>query len=205
LKIRGFGVWDSCSQFNQRKKGFHMRAIWLFAIGIVPVSVMAQANYVVFQNSVLMPPPDRLVRFGDGTPVTGTNYMAQLTVGLSADSLQPTTAAPSRFRIETTSQPGTWSGQNIVLPFAPGTVLTMQVRVWDSNFGTFEQARSVPGQAGVLVPFLWTVPNEAAPITDHYMLGFVGGITPIPCPEPNVFALALLAIPAAVLWRKCRR
>jgi hypothetical protein len=173
---------------------------------ILPLTCLSQGTFVVFQNNVLTPPPDRLVRDVNGNPLVGTNYVAQLTVGLSPDSLQPTTAAPSRFRVETTSQPGTWSGNTINLqtPSGPGSVLMMQVRVWDSTLGTFEQACAI-GQAGVLPLFTWLVPSGTGPITEHYMHGFVGG-TPLPCPEPGSFALLLVALPlAAICYFKRRR
>jgi hypothetical protein len=67
-------------------------------------------NYVVFQNGVLNPPPDRLVRFADGSPMVGANFMAQLLVGATPDSLQPTTAAPAPFRAPGTMFAGMWIG-----------------------------------------------------------------------------------------------
>lgn len=168
---------------------------------LAPVMAMAQANYVVFQNNVLTPPPDRLVRFTDGSPLVGTHYMAQLLVGTSASSLLPTTAAPSRFRDPSTQVPGTWVGNTINLPgFLPGTVLTMQVRVWDSTFGNFDQA-CMMNQAGLLPAFDWVMPNATDPIEAHYMLGFVGGI-PTPCPEPATIALGVLGIAALLLKRR---
>jgi hypothetical protein len=169
---------------------------------LAPIMVVAQANYVVFQNNVLTPPPDRLVRFSDGSPLVGTHYMAQLLVGLSPDSLQPTTAAPSRFRDPATQIPGTWSGNTINLPgFTPGMVLTMQVRVWDSTYGNFDQACTM-NQAGLLPAFTWVVPNETDPIDAHYMHNFVGGI-PTPCPEPAMIALGLIGIAALAFKRRC--
>jgi hypothetical protein len=178
----------------------------LLAILVLPYSALSQSDYVVFQNNVLTPPPERRVLGVDFQPLVGTNYMAQLLIGPSPDSLVPTTAAPARFRDPGTSLPGTWSGYNIALPgFAPGSELYMQVRVWDSNFGlTFEQACAVaPGQAGLLPVFTWTVPGQAAPPQDHYMLGFVGGI-PAPCPEPGVIGMFCLALPVLLIWGKRR-
>ena len=164
---------------------------------------IAQANYVVFQNVVLTPPPDRLVRFADGTPLVGTHFMAQLLVGTSPDSLQPTTAAPSQFRDPATQVPGTWSGGTINLPgFTPGMTLTMQVRIWDSTYGNFDEACMV-NQASLLPAFNWVVPNVTDPIEAHYMLGFVGGI-PTPCPEPATIGLGLLGV-AALLFVRRRR
>ena len=179
-----------------------MNRIVLCAALLAPAFAIAQGNYVVFQNNVLTPPPDRLVRFADGTPLVGTHFMAQLLVGTSPGSLQPTTAAPSRFRDPATQIPGTWSGNSINLPaFTPGTILTMQVRIWDSTFGNFDEACMV-NQAGLLPSFNWMVPNETDPIEAHFMLGFVGGI-PTPCPEPATIGFALLGVVA--LWFVRRR
>jgi hypothetical protein len=170
---------------------------------LCPTIVIAQGNYVVFQNIVLTPPPDRLVRFTDGSPMVGTQFMAQLLVGTSSDSLQPTTAAPSRFRDPATQVPGTWNGTTINLPgFTPGMVLTMQVRIWDSTFGNFDEA-CVVNQAGLLPTFEWVVPGETDPIEAHYMLNFVGGI-PTPCPEPATVGLGVLGVATLLLVRKRR-
>ena len=180
-----------------------MKRIFLCAAFLVPAMAIAQGNYVVFQNNVLTPPPDRLVRFTDGTPLVGTHFVAQLMVGASPDSLQPTTVAPSRFRDPATQVPGTWSGNTINLTgFNPGTILTMQVRIWDSTFGTFDEACMV-NQASLLPTFDWVVPNETDPIEAHYMLNFVGGI-PTPCPEPAAIGLGLLGI-ASLLFVRRRR
>jgi len=174
------------------------RAVCL--IVFAPILAAAQGNYVVFENIVLAPPPDRLVRFTDGSPMVGTNFMAQLLVGLTPNSLQPTTAAPAQFRDPGTTVPGTWRGNTINLPgFTPGMVLTMQVRIWDSNYGDFDQA-CLFNQAGLLPTFDWTVPGESEPVDAHYMLNFVGGI-PTPCPEPGIWALALVGLAVALLLR----
>lgn len=189
-----------------------MRAKLALAVAglILPFTALSQSEFVVFRNDVLMPPPDRLVRGITFDPLVGTNYMAQLLMGSSPDSLQPTTVPPSRFRAEGTSLPGTWVGGNIpvLLPPGPGpgTEVTMQVRIWDSNFGlTFDEACAVgPGYAGLLPVFTWVVPGPMAPIEDHYMHNFVGGL-PTPCPEPATVALLCLALPLLVFWRAKRQ
>jgi len=115
--------------------------------------------------------------------------------------LQPTTVSPSRFRPPGTTVPGTWVGGTINLPaFTPGTILSMQVRIWDSNYGNFDQA-CMFNQAGLMPTFDWVVPGVSEPVDAHYMLNFVGGV-PTPCPEPATFALALLMLPAAYFLRR---
>jgi len=130
--------------------------------------------------------------------MVGTNFMAQLLVGATPDSLQPTTAAPARFRPPGTMFPGMWVGYDIGLPDAtPGTRLVMQVRVWDSNYGDFDQA-SMFNQAGLLPVFEWGAPSVGGPSADHRMFNFVGGI-PIPVPEPTPAWLLVSIAPMAFL------
>jgi hypothetical protein len=183
-----------------------MRMALVATVGflVLPFSALSQSDFVVFRNDVLTG-PNRLVLGSDAMPLVGTNYMAQLLIGASPDSLVPVAVpAPARFRAPGTPLPGTWVGYNVSVPLAPGTEVYMQVRVWDSNFGlTFDQACAL-NQAGLLPVFTWTVPGSMAPIEDHYMQGFVGGI-PVPCPEPSVVALFFLAVPVLALWRVRRR
>lgn len=181
-----------------------MRFACIALLPLAPALAFSQGIYVNFNNAVLTPPPDRFVRFYDGTPMVGTNFAAQLLIGVDAGSLQPTAVAPSRFRNSDTALPGTWQGRNIDLTgILPGTVLTMQVRVWNTDFGTFEQAAQF-SQAGALQPFQWTAPASGSRPEDYLMHGFVGGF-PFPIPEPTVLALAILALPFTFLWRKYRR
>lgn len=184
-----------------------MRAKFALAVAglMLPLRAISQSDFVVFRNDVLMPPPDRLVRDVNFDPLVGTNYMAQLLIGSSPDSLVPTTVT-ARFR-EGGPLAGTWVPpvRNVFVYQPPGTELTMQVRVWDSNFGlTFDQACAVGSYAGLLPAFTWVVPPPTAPIEEHYMHNFVGGI-PAPCPEPTTVALLCLALPLLALWGAKRR
>jgi hypothetical protein len=175
-----------------------------FALLVLPFTGMSQGDFVVFRNDVLTG-PNRLVLGPDAMPLAGTNYLAQLTIGASPDSLQPVAfPAPAHFRPEGTPPAGTWVGYNVsILGVQPGADLYMQVRVWDSNFGLSFDEACAAGQAGLLPVFTWTVPGSMAPIQDHYMQGFVGGI-PVPCPEPGVVGLVCLALPVALMWRARR-
>jgi hypothetical protein len=55
---------------------------------------------------------DRKVYSSSGAPLAGTNFLAQLYYGASADSLTPATGAPVRFRDipATDALAGTWVG-----------------------------------------------------------------------------------------------
>src|SRR5687767_14053832 len=108
---------------------------------------LLRAQNVRFDNAVLVPhvtDGDVLVRTSQGAPLTGTNFVAQLYYGTSASALIADTAAPARSRVPTTSQPGTWIGQDRNLTgFSAGSLIVLAVRVWDITTGsTYEQASS---------------------------------------------------------------
>ena len=167
----------------------------ILAVFCIPAFGQGVVN---FNNNVLPPPPDRLIRFPDGTPVVGTNYVAQLYYGATPDSLQVHTAAPSRFRVPTTQSPGTWSGGNrTLIGGGVGTTLCLQVRIWDSTFGTFEQS-PIRGVSDIF-PYTQQLSSPAAP-SDTWMINFQTGI--ICVPEPSV---ALLGIAGLAVLRLCRR
>ena len=130
---------------------------------IAPFAAFGQAA-VFFSNSseFLTSPPDRLIRFGEGTgelmgtPAFGTNYQVQLYYGASTSAeggLISVTNAPARLRIATTLIPGTWAlgGSRFLLGFdsQSGTV-NLQVRVWDIAWGmTYEEALANPAYDGL--------------------------------------------------------
>src|SRR5687767_5600577 len=114
--------------------------------GIAANRSLGQA-VINFNNNVLIPYAngDVIVRDADGTtPLTGSNFVARLYYGSSAQSLIPDTAAPARFRNVPTSDSfaGTWLGATRTLHgIATGTILVLGVQVWDATSGpTFEQA-----------------------------------------------------------------
>src|SRR5262245_26935828 len=130
---------------------------------------------VNFNNNVLPSPPDRLVRFTDGSPVVGTNFMAQLLYGNDPNSLTPHTTV-ARFRPPTTSPPATWSGGHRTRTGVGGvcTTICLQLRFWDSAFGaTFDQARAAGGgwAESLIFPYSQTVSSPPAP-TDTMMFNF---------------------------------
>jgi hypothetical protein len=149
-----------------------------------PVSVtVAQPASVLFANNVLPNPPDRLVRWFDGSGLTGTNYVAQLYYGLTSSSLTPLTNPPAPFRVHTTAFPGTWNGGTRRLPgISPGTPVFLQVKVWDSRFAaTFEEAFAQGRFALPFQPFSYTPPVNPLMPDELYMMNFNSSIW-LSCP-----------------------
>jgi hypothetical protein len=165
-------------------------AVSLFLV-FTTAAGLAQGT-VTFVNSGAFPTQaDRLVYVywfaGElPRPLVGTNFVAQLYYGSNASSLKPHSAAPSRFRVPTTGSPGTWSGGTRSLQgFAPGQVVTMQVKVWDSSAGpTFNTACN--GLRIVSAIFTYAVPPQNSPAQLYLMDNFRAmspSINGIPCPR----------------------
>lgn len=148
---------------------------------------------------------DRLVRNTDGTPLTGTNYIAQLLYGADASSLQPHTGTAT-FRAGTPTQPGTWIGATRTLNgFSYSTATTpsfvqVAVRVWDIRDGlTFEQAVANGGEWGISDSYRWQIPTSTA-VTSAFYMEDLRGFTLVP--EPSVIGLGLIGIGALVMLRR---
>jgi hypothetical protein len=129
-------------------------------VSVVEPAIVRFANDVPFQT-----PGERIVRWPDGSGITGTNYLVQLYYGPNSSTLQPLPDPPLRFRPHNTATPGTWVGANRTLPgIAPGTQVWLEVRMWDSRRGaTFEQAQSAGGLAARFFPFTYTPPAGPLP------------------------------------------
>jgi hypothetical protein len=174
------------------------RWIALLALAVAMTSY-AQDAEVNFANNVFTPP--RLVTFQhNGVPVTGTNFSAALLYGTSATSLTPH-PVPARFRVSTTTQPGTWSGGIRTLTGIaniPGTVVWMQVGVYDNTqFTSYSAALAGGGVLVTSIIFPFTVPTPPLGPTSLDMVNFQM------IPEPSVIALA--AFGALALWTVKRR
>jgi hypothetical protein len=148
-------------------------------------------NHRVLQ-SLFADSADRLVRDVNGNPLVGTNYLAQLYLGATPETLMAHTAAPARFRAAQTSMPGTWvSGNRSLAAPGPGPIV-LEVRVWDSAAGaTYEQAsQNTTGlQYGKSGTFNYDPCGTPIPMPNcELMLGFLGftlRTNAIP-PRPNV-------------------
>jgi hypothetical protein len=153
----------------QPTKGYLVKLTSILAACLTVVaSAMGQGNFVDFSNSrIFSTPADRLVYLDHvgGTPLVGTNWVAQLYYGADPCSLVAHTATPARFRPPGTSVPGTWvGGLRSLSGFVPGDTLTLQVRVWDiAQFLNFETAVAEGGIFGVSLPFQYTIPSGSPP------------------------------------------
>jgi hypothetical protein len=162
----------------------------------------AQDAEVNFANNVFFPP--RLVTTGAG-PLVGTNFSAVLLYGTSPSSLTPH-PMPARFRVPTTSQPGTWQGGIRTLtgiPNIPGTQVKLQVGVYDNaRWASYAAALAGGGILGTSTVFTYTIPTPPLGPTSLDMANFAAFEIPI-IPEPSVAVLAVVG--ALVLWTVKRR
>jgi len=183
-------------------------------MSVAAVGAFAQGT-VTFLNdtTTLSTPPDRFVRYGQtaasvgltpGAGAGGTNIQVQLyygTSGTAESALIPLSAAPARLRVSTSSAVGTWSagGARTFQTAAAGAQLTLQVRVWDINFGSTYEAAFANGGGfqGKSATFGYVVPQPADPPASFVMANF-GGVTIDIVPEPGSFALAGLGAAAGL-------
>lgn len=176
-----------------------MKKLIPFLTLLVGTTVALAQGTVTFVNSGSFPTmADRLVYLDDGSgsavPIVGTNYAVQLYYGADAASLQAHTAAPSRFRVPTTMSPGTWSGGTRTLTgFVPGSVVTMQIRAFDTAGGP------AVGQSDI---FTYTVPAVGSP-ANQFLMDNLRAFTVV-VPEPSVIGLGLLGL-GALVWLRRRK
>ena len=109
-----------------------------------------------------------LVNDASGKPLTGTSFVAQIWYGTSANTLTKS-FAPSPFRVSQTTFPGSWNpaaaggpgALGTLTGFAPGSTVTLQVRVWDSSVaGGAAQALSKTAGTGLSETFTYTIPPD---------------------------------------------
>jgi len=137
---------------------------------------------VNFNNNGLLAgnPPSILVFNLDGSPLIGTNWVAQLYYsepGSPVPSLIPVANEPAHFRQPTTTHPGTWSGGTRTLAgFDDGSQVVLQVRVWDGElFPNYETAFAAGGTTGKSVLFNYViVPPGSCSVTCYLMVNFQG-------------------------------
>lgn len=142
----------------------------------VTASALAQGTVNFNNNVTFATTADRLVRDISGAPLVGTHFVAQLYYGRTPYELRPVTNAPARFRVTTTSNPGTWSGGARTLNgFYPGETVWLQVRVWNYwAFPNYESAVGYGAVCGVSCPFTYAIPAEGAPPNAFFMENFRG-------------------------------
>jgi hypothetical protein len=156
-------------------------------------------------NRVYATVADRDVYYGDGTPLVGTQYRAQLYFGSDAESLQPVTAAPATFR-DPANIPagsplaGTWIGGTRVLTgFAAGQIVILQVRVWDSTTGADYASAGIRAHS---FTFTYQVPPSGALPGAQYMENLRSFSFLVP--EPSMIGLSALGAGALLMaYRQC--
>jgi hypothetical protein len=183
---------------------------------------LGQGSVVNFNNNVLTD-GDHKVYFdfvGNGADVVGTNYVAELYYADPATSaLTPFATSISKFRVTTTTSPGTWSGKTVTLPIGGVDVpITLEVRVWDAGgpgngiagYDSYDQA-VVARLSGVNTftaescPFSFTQAGGTPPPDDATFMVNLPAFGPslVPCPEPSVIPLGFGAMAALLVL--CRR
>jgi hypothetical protein len=144
------------------------RLLWFSAVLPLSTTTTLAQGVVNFNNNVLSAPPDRLVRFPDGSPVTGTNYVTQLYWSTDGVSFTASSSGPARFRPAGVSPAGTWLGGNRTLPAGVGGIgnsIQLKVRAWDV----------LTGRDGESAPFVYVQRLSAPPkAEDTYMDNFQG-------------------------------
>jgi len=155
---------------------------------------------------------DRLVYYTDNTPLSGTNWYAQLYYatgsGVAASSLHIISGdAPSKFRPVTQSD-GIWAGSvKTFSDVASGQTATLQVRVWDGslyqNYASAADPTSLPAGphiTGESATFNFTA-GSALNIPSLYMEG-LQSFTLHAAPEPSTIALGLLGAASLLVVRR---
>jgi PEP-CTERM motif-containing protein len=157
---------------------------------------------------------DAPVSDASGTPLAGTNYLAELWGGVADDSLTPTVAAVARTRVITpfTSRgyfdylDPTGDNYPAVLNVNPGTAAALQVRAWDARLGaTYEDAVAAGlGGYGESPVFFasGTSPFCEPPCAPAPLLG-LQSFSLRPVPEPSTWIL--LGVGGIGLWWRLRR
>jgi hypothetical protein len=130
----------------------------------------------------------------------GTQYRANLYFSQTAGgAFTLVDANPAAFRSTTTASPGTWVQQDKIVPGVQGTTVFLQVRVWDSTFGTTYETRT-GGFSGISDAFSWKLPVSGQdPASAQIMEGLRSFAV---VPEPGTFALAGLGLLGLVMARR---
>jgi hypothetical protein len=138
-----------------------------------------------------------------GILLQGTGYTAQLWVGATSGSLNPTTIQ-STFRTGTAAGYFTGTGDQEVAGFAGGSTVAIQVRAWDNQGGTISSwaDASIRGESSIINVTLGgagTPPSTAADLSGYGTTGLTAFQL---VPEPSTFALGALGIGALLMVRR---
>ena len=121
-----------------------------------------------------------LVNDASGKPLTGTSFVAQIWYGTSANTLTKS-FSPSPFRASQTTFPGSWNpaaaggpgALGTLTGFAGGSIVTLQVRVWDSSVAGVGAAQALSKTAGTGLSETFTYAIPADPLA---IPGGMGGL-----------------------------
>lgn len=184
------------------------KLIALLAVSVVTVSALAQGT-VNFNNNVWTGTSARPV-FADRADtirLVGTDYVAQLYFGTQGTAEGSLTAvgALGRFRVATTSSPGTWgSGSTITLPgITAGQTASLQVRVWNATLfpAGYAAAVATPGAlTGASAVFSYTVPSGGTPAPNEFWMNNFASFHLVP--EPSTIALGVLGLAGLLFIRR---
>lgn len=180
------------------------KLIALFAVTVVAASALAQGT-VNFNNNVWETTTPRRVMDRLGAPLVGTDYVAQLYFGTAGtvDTSLTAIGGVARFRVGTTSQPGTWSGGTRTLTgITAGQTARLQVRVYDATLfpAGYDAAVTGGGIYGFSTAFDYTVPSGGTPAPNEFWMANFGGFTLVP--EPSTIALGVLGLAGLLFIRR---
>jgi len=144
-----------------------------------------------------------------GKPLTGTSFVAQVWYGAS-DSTLTSSFAPSPFRASTTTYPGSWNpaatgGPGAIATltgFAPGSTVTLQVRVWDSSVAGVGAAQALAKAVGTGLSGSFTYAIPADPLAIPGGMEGLKSFNLTSVPEPTTIALGALGAAALLLRRR---
>ncbi len=112
-----------------------------------PDSCPADASFMFVNHYSLYPYVDAPIFDASGNPLAGSNFLADLVVGPSQDSLQPVYSLVVPHVLVTglpfkTTTPGYILGESVVArSLVPGQVGWLQVRAWEAALGaTYDEA-----------------------------------------------------------------
>ena len=191
---------------------------WLFILGAGLASANAQGTVDFRNTGTFNTTADRSV-YANGTKLVGTNYVAALYFGTTADNLNqfailseadPSLAsAVGHFRNvdPSTAAAGTWSGGVRVLPGTTvGQNLFLQVRIWNmSVFATFDEARAGQGEGGQSDVFSYLVPSpgDSAGMKLNGLRAFIVYVD-VDVPEPSTLGLCVVGAGLLFALRRWR-
>ena len=180
-------------------------------IGVLSFNSMAQSTFVLRNYSSDLNTLNAPVFNAEGTGLSGTNYAAELWGGVTSDSLSPALDLNSSQRVFVPFLTGIGAGyftsylEMTVFQVGGGDFAWVQVRAWDARLGaTYEDVAALGmGGYGESLPFYAQGgnPTYVPPELPRLLFG-LQSFSLRPIPEPSVWQLSLLGLPAMLLLRR---